>query len=135
PTMSNWQHAPVWDDDQLDASDELGWRASGYGSIVSDGLLVIDVDPRNGGGRGYAQLVEDIPEAAGADFIVETGRKDGGKHIYFKAPAGVAPTQPTGGRYPGVDFNSSGYVVGTCSLPASGQRYDSVVGDSPADIG
>src|SRR5690625_297836 len=135
PTMSNWQHTPVWGDDQLDAFDELGWMASGYGIIVSDGLLVIDVDPRNGGAQGYAQLVEDIPEVAGADFIVETGRKDGGKHIYFKAPAGVALAQPTGGRYPGVDFKSSGYVVGPGSLHASGQRYDIVVGDSPADIG
>src|SRR5690625_2292698 len=134
PTMSNWQHTPVWDDDQLDAFDELGWMASGYGIIVSDGLLVIDVDPRNGGAQGYAQLVEDIPEVAGADFIVETGRKDGGKHIYFKAPAGVALMQSLP-QYKGVDVKTTGYVVGPGSLHASGQRYDIVVGDSPADIG
>src|SRR5690625_1015502 len=135
PTMSNWQHTPVWDDDQLDAFDELGWMASGYGIIVSDGLLVIDVDLRKGGAQVYADLVEDIPEVVGADFIVETGRKDGGKHIYFKAPAGVALMQSLNGKYIGCDFKSSGYVVGPGSLHASGQRYDIVVGDSPADIG
>lgn len=135
PTMSNWQHTPVWDDEQLDAFDELGWMKSGYGIIVSDGLLVIDVDPRNGGKQGYAQLIEDIPEVAGANFIVETGRKDGGKHIYFKAPQGVALVQSLNGKYPGVDFKSSGYMVGPGSLHASGHRYDIVVGDGPSDIG
>src|SRR5699024_11474132 len=120
---------------QLDAFDELGWMASGYGIIVSDGLLVIDVDPRNGGAQGYAQLVEDIPEVAGADFIVETGRKDGGRHIYFKAPAGGARAQPTGGRYPGGDFKASGYAGGPGGLDASGQRYATVAGDSPAGTG
>lgn len=134
PTLNNWQHTPVWDDEQLDAFDELGWMKSGYGVIVSDGLLVIDVDPRNGGTQGYAQLVADVPEIAGADLIVETGRKDGGKHIYFKAPQGVALVQSLNGKYPGVDFKSSGYVVGPGSLHASGHRYDIVVGDGPHDI-
>lgn len=134
PTLNNWQHTPVWDDEQLDAFDELGWMKSGYGVIVSDGLLVIDVDPRNGGAQGYAQLVEDVPEIAGADLIVETGRKDGGKHIYFKAPPGVALVQSLNGKYPGVDFKSSGYVVGPGSMHASGHRYDIVVGDGPDDI-
>lgn len=134
PTLNNWQHTPVWDDEQLDAFDELGWMKSGYGVIVSDGLLVIDVDPRNGGAEGYAQLVEDVPEIAGAALIVETGRKDGGKHIYMKAPPGVALVQSLNGKYPGVDFKSSGYVVGPGSMHASGQRYDIVVGDGPHDI-
>lgn len=66
---------------------------SGYGIIVSDGLLVIDVDPRNGGAQGYAELIKDVPEIAGANVIIETGRKDGGKHIYFKAPRGVSLMQ------------------------------------------
>lgn len=134
PTLNNWQHTPVWDEEQLDAFDELGWMKSGYGVIVSDGLLVIDVDPRNGGAEGYAKLVADVPEIAGAELIVETGRKDGGKHIYLKAPPGVALVQSLNGKYPGVDFKSSGYVVGPGSMHASGHRYDIVVGDGPHDI-
>lgn len=134
PTLNNWQHTPKWDDENLDSFDELGWMKSGYGIIVSDGLLVIDVDPRNGGTEGYAQLISDVPEIAGAGLIIETGRKDGGKHIYTLAPVGVALVQSLNGKYPGVDFKSSGYVVGPGSLHASGHRYDIVVGDGPHDI-
>src|SRR5690625_3541034 len=132
--LNNWQHTPVWDDEQLDNFDDLGWMESGYGIIVSDGLLVIDIDPRNGGEEGYAKLVADVPEIAGANVIVETGRKDGGKHIYFKAPAGVSLVQSLNGKYPGCDFKSSGYMVGPGSLHASGHTYDMVVGTSPAEI-
>lgn len=133
PTLNNWQHTPIWDDEQLDNFDDLGWMKSGYGIIVSDGLLVIDVDPRNGGAQGYAELVKDVPEIAGANVIIETGRKDGGKHIYFKAPRGVSLIQ-TLKEYPGCDFKSSGYVVGPGSLHATGHRYDMVVGNSANDI-
>src|SRR5690625_331296 len=133
PALNNWQHTPVWDDEQLDNFDDLGWMESGYGIIVSDGLLVIDIDPRNGGEEGYAKLVADVPEIAGANVIVETGRKDGGKHIYFKAPAGVSLVQSLP-QYKGVDVKSSGYVVGPGSLHASGHTYDMVVGTSPAEI-
>lgn len=134
PTQNNWQHTPVWDEDQLNTFDELGWMRSGYGIIVSDGLLVVDVDPRNGGQEGYAKLIEDVPEIAGAGVIVETGRKDGGKHIYFLAPPGVSLVQSLNGKYIGCDFKSSGYVVGPGSTHASGKQYDMVIGDGPQDI-
>src|SRR5690625_496190 len=133
PTQNNWQHTPIWDEEQLEAFDELGWMKSGYGIIVSDGLLVVDVDPRNGGQEGYAKLIEDVPEIAGAGVIVETGRKDGGKHIYFTAPPGVSLVQSLP-KYKGVDVKSSGFVVGPGSTHASGKQYDMVVGAGPQDI-
>ena len=133
PTQNNWQQTPVWDDEQLDSFEELGWMDSGYGIVVAGGLLVIDKDPRNGGEEGYAQLVADIPEIATAGFIVETGRKDGGLHIFFLVPAGLSLVQ-TLRKYKGIDFKSSGFVVGAGSLHASGKKYDIVVGNSPLDI-
>lgn len=129
PVSNGWQHTPVWDEEQLDAFDELGWLDSGYGIVVSDGLLVIDIDPRNGGADGYKRLVEDVPEVANVGLIVETGRKDGGKHLYYKAPPGVAMVQ-TLPKYQGIDFKSTGFVVGPGSRHASGHTYDVLVGDA-----
>lgn len=135
PASSSWQNTPVWDDEQLDAFDELGWMGSGYGVLVSDGLLVVDIDPRNNGIESYQKLIERIPEVAGAGVIVETGRGDGGKHLYFKAPPGVALSTSLNDEYAGLDFKSSGFVVGPGSKHASGGTYRMVVGDSAHDIG
>lgn len=82
PRARNWQITPLWDDEQMDNIEDAGWFASGYG-VLMRGLIVIDIDVRNGGNEGYAQLVSDIPEVAGAGLIVESGRGDGGRHLYF----------------------------------------------------
>src|SRR5690625_698053 len=133
PLSSSWQHTPAWTDEQLSTFEQLGWLDSGYGVLVSNQLVVIDVDPRNGGDKGYARLLEDVPAVAGAGLIVESGRGDGGKHLYMLVPEGVSLVQQHH-RYPGVDFKTSGYVVGPGSMHAAGNRYQAVVG-SPHDIG
>src|SRR5690625_3457856 len=133
PTQNNWQHTPIWDEEQLEAFDELGWMRSGYGIIVSDGLLVVDGDRRNGGQEVHAKLIADVPEIVGAGVIVETGRKDGGKHFYFLAPPGVSLVQSLP-KYKGVDVKTTGFVVGPGSTHASGKQYDMVIGTGPQDI-
>ena len=90
------------------------------------------MDTRNGGQESYARLVEAVPEVAGAGMIVETGRGDGGKHLYFSLPEPV-PMVTHLPEFPGVDFKSSGYTVGPGSTHASGGRYRIVYG-SPDDI-
>ena len=131
PVMSNWTSVPEWSEEQLENSEEAGRFATGYGVLVK-GLIVVDVDARNGGVESYAQLIKDYPSIAGAGLIVETGSGGGSKHLYFKAPENVAFTQHLD-AYKGIDFKSSGYVVGPSSLHASGNRYKILIG-SPADI-
>ena len=131
PIMSNWTSVPEWSEEQLESFEEMDHFATGYGVLVK-GLLVIDVDARNGGVESYAQLIKDFPEITGAGLIVETGSGGGSKHLYFKAPENVALVQQLD-AYKGVDFKSSGYVVGPGSLHASGNRYTIAVG-SPNDI-
>ena len=132
PRSSKWQNTPHWAEDQFNTLEkETGHLATGYGIVVR-GLLVIDVDARNGGVESYANLIERVPAIAGAGLIVETGSGGGSKHLYFKIPEGVALLQHHA-DFPGVDFKSSGYVVGPGSLHASGNRYVAVVG-TPADI-
>lgn len=131
PRAKNWQHTPLWDDEQIDNIEDAGWFATGYG-VLCKGLLVVDVDTRNGGQDSYARLIDAIPEAAGAGMIVETGRGDGGKHLYFSLPDSV-PLVTHLPDYPGLDFKSSGFAVGPGSRHASGGIYRIVYG-GPDDI-
>lgn len=136
PIMSNWTSVPEWSEEQLENSEEAGHFATGYGVLVK-GLLVIDVDARNGGVESYAQLIKDFPKITGSGLIVETGSGGGSKHLYFKIPENIALVQQLD-AYKGIDFKSSGFVVGAGSLHASGNRYKILVGspneiDSPPD--
>ena len=131
PLTANWTYTPEWSEDQLEVQEELGNFATGYGVLVYK-LLVIDVDARNGGVESYARLVDEFPDIMGAGLIVETGSGGGSKHLYFSIPEGLALVTHLP-RYQGVDFKSSGFVVGPESLHASGSRYK-VLHGSPDDI-
>jgi hypothetical protein len=138
PIASNWQHTPAWGEDQMKSMLEYGQFDSGYG-ILCAGLLVIDVDARNGGIASFARLSAQVPEIGGSGMIVETGSGGGSRHLFFKAPAGIALVQHLS-EYPGLDFKSSGYVVGPGSRHASGNVYRLAYGgpddidDSPAGL-
>jgi hypothetical protein len=132
PWAANWQHSPLWSDEQLEAMEMMGQLSTGYGVVVTGTLLVVDVDARNGGIESYSKLLELVPEIAGAGLIVNTGSGGGSKHLYFAAPDGVAMVQSLP-QYPGIDFKSTGYVVGPGSLHASGNYYEAVIG-GPSEI-
>jgi len=132
PIASNWQHTPYWSEEQIETMQEMGQLDTGYGVLVSDGLFIVDIDSRNGGVKSYEKLVQKIPEIAAAGFIVNTGSGKGSKHLYFTIPTGVSLLQHVD-DYPGIDFKSSGFVVGPGSMHASGSKYEAVVG-GPADI-
>lgn len=131
PVSANWQHTPDWSDEQWEVGHMAGQFRTGYGVLVS-GLLVVDVDARNGGIESYARLLQAVPELSSAGLIVATGSGGGSKHLYFalQAPEALMQAHPD---YKGIDFKSSGFVVGPGSLHASGARYEAVVG-TPYDI-
>jgi hypothetical protein len=131
PIASNWQHSPDWSDDQLEVMQMSGQLSTGYGVLVA-GLLVVDVDARNGGIKSYERLLAEMPAIAGAGLIVETGSGNGSKHLYFSLaePLALMQSHPD---YKGIDFKSTGFCVGPGSLHASGKTYEAVVG-TPHDI-
>lgn len=137
PVMSNWQMGVMWDDEQLENMDGAGQLKS-FGVLVK-GYLVIDIDPRNGGNEGYEALcsVLDVELADEAAFVVNTG--GGGKHIYYKLPEGLK-LKSHDKRFKGIDFKSSGFVIGCGSFHKSGNFYESANGfpadisDAPADL-
>lgn len=126
PRASNWQHTPHWSEDQIDTMEEMGQFVTGYGVLVS-GLLVVDVDERNGGADSYVKLCEDVPAVVGAGLVVKSGSGGLSKHLYFTIPDSIPMVQHLD-KYPGIDFKSSGYVVGPGSLHASGKRYETLLG-------
>ena len=132
PRATNWQNTPIWDDEQVDAMEQYSGLATGYG-VLCKGLLVVDVDARNGGMTSYAKLIEEYPEVLGAGLVVDTGSGGGSKHLYFSLPESEALV----GHLPdfgGLDFKSSGFVVGPGSAHKSGRAY-SIADGSPNDIG
>lgn len=131
PRISNWTSTPDWSDDQLETMEAMGHFDTGFG-VLCAGFLVVDVDARNGGVASFKKLVEAVPEAGNAAFVVNTGSGGGSQHHYFKAPEGVGLLQSLK-DYPGVDFKASGFVVGAGSLHASGNTYE-VERGHPGDV-
>jgi hypothetical protein len=89
----------------------------------ASGIVAVDVDPRSGGDRTLAALerrLGPLPET----LRVETGRGDGGYHLYFRDPGVVV----RGGVGAGVEVKGRGsYVVGPGSTHISGGKYRVVV--------
>ena len=140
PLVSNWQHTPHWSEEQMELMEMTDQFKTGYGILLRDGLLVVDVDARNNGLQSYDKLLEKIPSVAGAGLIVNTGSGGGSRHLFFKAPPGMA-LMTKHPDYPGIDFkNGASYVVGPGSLHASGKRYEIAYGspeeidDAPAEL-
>lgn len=132
PAVSNWQNTPVWSEEQIDFMEEVGQFATGYG-VLCRGLLVVDIDARNGGVESYARLLERVPEVAAAGLIVNTGSGGGSKHLYFRCTAPLALMSHLH-DYPGIDFrHGASFVVGPESLHASGRTYEVALG-TPEDM-
>jgi predicted P-loop ATPase len=95
------------------------WRAwpeanVGIACGQASGLIVLDVDPRNGGDVSLEEV--DAPPT----LTALTG--GGGRHFLYAAPAG--PRRGRAGWRPGLDIKADGgYIVAPPSTHASGSRY------------
>lgn len=96
------------------------WPNAMIGAPVPDSLLVLDVDPRNGGSLEALEIAagQRLPET----LTVWSGRGDGGRHLYYLRPALRAFTST---RLPvGVDLKVRGYCILPPSIhPATGMPY------------
>jgi predicted P-loop ATPase len=97
----------------------------------ASGLVVLDVDPRNGGDDTLGELIAkhgQLPET------VSTITGSGGAHYLFRYPAGVERVKSRAvGR--GLDCKADGgYVVAAPSLHASGRNYHWEVTSQPGDV-
>ena len=103
------------------------WPHAMIGARVPASTIVIDIDPRNG---GSLEALEAITGPLPATLSAWSGRKDGGRHLYFRRPAG----QLTSTKLPdGIDLKANGYCILPPSIhPATGQPYRWQDEDAPA---
>lgn len=134
PRASSWQHTSVYDADQLNYLEDPDGQFFGnqllrhHGVLLNAShLLVVDVDGRNGGWASAEKLAH---IRARAGYIVKTGSGDG-EHWYFHIPeAWHGKALVTGVKdYPGIDFKSTGFVVGAGCDHFSGKRYEAIHGE------
>ena len=90
-------------------------------------LLVLDIDPRNGGDRTLAQLEDKHGELPHGPRSLTGG---GGWHLFYTAPS----FSPVGKLGNGIDVKYHGYVVLPCSLHESGSRYEWLVAPDEAAL-
>ena len=107
------------------------WPCANIGIVTghSSRIVVLDVDPRNGGDDSLEKLIRShgkLPKTVTAI----TGR--GGRHFYFLHPGGKVKSGPLGTEYPGLDIQADNVcVVAPPSLHATGERYRWVEGLEP----
>ena len=113
---------------------EIWWDRWPYANVgvptgERSGLLVLDVDPRDGGPQSLVALERahgPLPRTARA----RTG--GGGVHVYFRYPAGEEVRNSAGRLGPGLDVRGEGgYVVAPPSRTRS--AYDWLDRAPPAD--
>ena len=102
------------------APDALYWWSrvpdSNIGlSCRQSGLLVIDVDPRNGGDDTFWELERKL---GGLPLTLAQETPGGGYHYFFRHPEGVRFKKELG---PGVDLKSDGFVLLPPSRTQQGQ--------------
>jgi hypothetical protein len=117
PLTIHGHHDATTDPDKIKAWWRR-WPNAMIGAVVPALLLVIDVDPRNGGDlEQLIALVGDLPQT----LTVWSGRNDGGRHLYYQRPSGTL----TSTRLPaGIDLKVRGYCIVPPSIhPATGLPY------------
>jgi hypothetical protein len=100
------------------------WPRAGVGIACGavSGLVVLDVDPRHGGGASLERIQADHGELT-RTATVKTGGN--GAHIYYRLPAGTSvPCRTPLAGYSGLDLRGDrGNVHAPPSVHASGQLY------------
>ena len=108
-----WERAGLWDNDAM------------IGMKVPEGIVIIDIDPRNGGTETWAAVLGDRKYRQ--TRTVKT--RSGGTHIYFRTDLTPEQLRPSLG--PGIDVKRAGkgYVV----VPPS-EGYSFIKGGAPSDV-
>ncbi|WP_224240202.1 bifunctional DNA primase/polymerase [Hyalangium gracile] len=103
---------------------------------AASGVIVLDVDPRNGGNESLAALEKKHGQLP---LTVESRTGGGGKHYYFRVSGRPVPVGSNGKIAPGIDIKGDrGYVVAPPSVSGSGPYtwihapWDVPVADAPA---
>ncbi len=125
PIVPNWPESSSTDREQIEA----WWKKypeANVGIVTGDksGIVVLDIDPRNGGDDGLEDLLAEHGELPETPECLTGG---GGQHFYFKFPDGDVTIKNRSGKnalVPGVELKADGgLVVAPPSRHKSGKAY------------
>jgi Bifunctional DNA primase/polymerase, N-terminal len=128
PLLRGWREAPV--------SIARWWALGGTWNVgietgAVSGIVVLDVDPRNGGDETLAALERDHGSLPVTWRFLTGG---GGEHVLFRHPGGSIKSLP-GALGSGLDVKADGgFIVAPPSLHLSGRRYAISVDHHPDDV-
>lgn len=109
-------------------------------NLKQSGLMVFDLDPRNGGDTSWDLFEAWLPKSLGNSWVAVTGaqqvgdRSVRGTHLYYKVPNEVKLRGSLGKDSPGVDIKHNGYVLLAGSRHISGVCYGWLHGRSPSEL-
>jgi putative DNA primase/helicase len=97
------------------------------------GILVLDIDPRNGGTKTFKRLERELGQMPDTVTALTGG---GGRHLVFQHPPFDVRKDNTGKMFgPGIDVLSDGcIIIAPPSRHASGKRYQWAQGKSLHDL-
>ncbi|MBP2642504.1 MAG: hypothetical protein H6Q67_391 [Firmicutes bacterium] len=110
------------------------WPSANIGIKTGEesGLVVLDVDPKNGGNESLQELIDDYSPLPDTVEVLTGG---GGRHIYFKYPAGLKINDKNGSIAPGLDIKADGgFVVAPPSTHPNGKQYEWEASSHPESI-
>lgn len=133
PLIENWQNLATNDLMQI----KIWWSTQPDSNIgiATENLLVIDVDPRNGGDATFRALFE-AQHLVGEEFppTLAAGTRAGGTHMFYWLPPHTLVRGGANKLGDGVDIKShGGYVVGAGST-IDGKPYFWKAGYEPDKI-
>ena len=110
----------------------LKWPDANVGIATGGGLVVIDVDDRDGGADSLVDLRRTLGEMPDT---IEALTGGGGRHIYLATPAGVEVRNSASALAPGIDVRGEGgYVVAPPSVHPSGRPYQWEASSRPGEV-
>lgn len=99
------------------------WPDANVGlSCAASGIVVIDIDPRNGGDEGWTSVIA-RPEADDMPTTREAATGGDGFHLYLNLPPIPDKATWRGKLATGVDLKVDGYVLAPPSVHPSGKIY------------
>nr|MDA8112213.1 bifunctional DNA primase/polymerase [Nitrospiraceae bacterium] len=121
PILPGWPDKAVTDPQTI----ESWWTENPTANVgiltgIRSGLVVIDIDPRNGGEESFDSLVEELGPLPATPEVLTGG---GGRHIYLRYPSGGTIPKSKPRRGLDVQSNKSLVVAPPSRHPETGRSY------------
>ncbi len=117
PCLNDWQHLATAIIPQVRRWFDRGF--ANIGILTGNGLIVVDIDPKNGGSIEILERMGEVPRTR----KVRTG--SGGYHLYYSYDPSIDLRDTASVIAPGIDTRANGgQVVAPPSTHISGNRYE-----------